>query len=50
MISRPTCDRCHAEIDGRAGDWTRAEKDLRFFEAVYESVLWLLSTEKLRLC
>jgi hypothetical protein len=44
------CDRCHAEIDGRAGDWTRAEKDLRFFEAVYESVLWLLSTERLRLC
>jgi len=37
------CDHCHSVIDGRLGPHlSKRDRDAMFYEAAYETVLWLL--------
>lgn len=38
------CSECHDIIDGRAGTLTQFEKETRWLDACYWSVLWLLQS------
>ncbi|WP_306600731.1 hypothetical protein [Geothrix sp. 21YS21S-2] len=48
-IPAALCGNCHDLIDGRAGNLTRAEAEALFFEAVYNTWLWLMKSKRLRL-
>lgn len=41
------CRRCHDLLDGRVSGWDPMQKRMVFFDALYRSILWLLSTERL---
>lgn len=43
------CNDCHDIYDGRKNTWMdKAEREMMFQDAVYESILWLLQTGRLK--
>lgn len=41
------CNHCHDIVDGRAGKYNNMEREFIFYEALYDSFVWLLQNRYL---